>query len=153
MILCARSTSRSREQSMKRRPSSENMFFLLSIVKITRFYDYQTWPTHLFDKFTRCAKVCGLFFPLLLCFLGADWLGRETPITWCAWRQYQMNSYVTSQSVVLLLQVTWIIPRPRPRRSTVKDGFTQEILDTMMRTSTSTLWTEWKNLSSTRATR
>ena len=31
---------------------------------------------HLFDKFTRRAKVCGLFV------LGSDWLGKKTPITW-----------------------------------------------------------------------
>ena len=31
--------------------------------QITRFYaDYQTWPTHLFQKFTRCVKVYGLLF-------------------------------------------------------------------------------------------
>ena len=35
---------------------------------------------HLFEKFTRCAKICGLL--LLLSFSGADWLGRQTPITW-----------------------------------------------------------------------
>ena len=27
-----------------------------------RFYDHQTWPADLFEKATRCAKVCGLFF-------------------------------------------------------------------------------------------
>ena len=32
-----------------------------------------------FAKFTRCAKVYGLF---LLCFSGADWLGRKTSVTW-----------------------------------------------------------------------
>ena len=35
-----------------------------SWVKITRSYawlDCQTWQTHLFEKFTRCAKVYGLF--------------------------------------------------------------------------------------------
>ena len=29
-----------------------------------------------FEKFPRCAKVCGLFFFSSLCFPGADWLGR-----------------------------------------------------------------------------
>ena len=36
--------------------------FVYSIIKITRLYDYQTWLTHFFEKFERCAKVCGLFF-------------------------------------------------------------------------------------------
>ena len=36
--------------------------FAYSIVTITRFHDYQTWPTHFFDKCTRCAKVYGLSF-------------------------------------------------------------------------------------------
>ena len=31
------------------------------------------------DTFTRCAKVCGLVF-LIVLFLGADWLGRKSPI-------------------------------------------------------------------------
>ena len=42
-----------------------------STVKITK-----TWQTHFLAKFTRCAKVRGLFY--LLCFSGADWLGRQT---------------------------------------------------------------------------
>ena len=36
--------------------------FVYSTVKMTRLYDYKTWPTHLFKKLTRCAKACGLFF-------------------------------------------------------------------------------------------
>ena len=56
--------------------------FVYFIVTITRLYDYQALQTHLiFEKFLRCAKVCGLFFSWLS-FLGADWLGRQTPITW-----------------------------------------------------------------------
>ena len=46
-----------------------------SIVKIARLYDYRTWQTPYVEKFTRCAKVCGLF-------LDADWLSSQTPITW-----------------------------------------------------------------------
>ena len=72
MILCARCTSRSREQNTKRRSRSEIVY---SIVKISRFYDYQTWPTHLFEIFTRCAKVCGLFF---LNVLFECWLAGQT---------------------------------------------------------------------------
>ena len=40
MILCARSTFRSREPSER---------FVHSIVKISRFYDYQTWWTHFLE--------------------------------------------------------------------------------------------------------
>ena len=43
-------------------------------VKISRV-DYQTWPTHLFEKCTRCVKVCGLFF---LVVLSRCWLPRQT---------------------------------------------------------------------------
>ena len=76
MILCARSTSTSREQSTKRRSRSENMRkgFIYSIVKITSSYDYQTWPTHFGREFTRCAKVCGLFSWLCLKLIG--WAGK-----------------------------------------------------------------------------
>ena len=78
MSLCARSTSRSREQSTKRGSSNER--FVYSIVRITRFYDYNTRRVHSFAKFTRCAKACGLIFSRL-CFSGADWLLRQTAIT------------------------------------------------------------------------
>ena len=45
LILCARSTSRSRDLSKKRGSRSENMREVYSIVKMKRFYDDQTWPT------------------------------------------------------------------------------------------------------------
>ena len=73
MILCAHSTSRARNAYHAARTCER---FVYCIVKITRLYDYQTWQTHLWWKFTRCAKVYGLFF------LGADWLGWQTPSTW-----------------------------------------------------------------------
>ena len=44
--------------------------FVYPVVKITRL-------PNMVDTFTRCAKVCGLFFLIVL----ADWLGRQTPIT------------------------------------------------------------------------
>ena len=82
MILCARSTSTSSgEQSTKRRSRSESMRKVcLFYSQSSKILDYQTWPTHLFEKFMTCAKVCGLFS--WLCFTDADWLGRQTPITW-----------------------------------------------------------------------
>ena len=61
MILCARSTSRSREQSTKRRLRSERTCKRLtySIVKITRLYDYQRWQTHLFWEMHEVRKAIG----------------------------------------------------------------------------------------------
>ena len=63
MILCARSTSRSREQSKKRRSRSENMR------KDCLFYSHNNkilWLSNmaetLFEEFRRCAKVCGRFY-------------------------------------------------------------------------------------------
>ena len=41
----------------------------------SKLYDYQTWQTHFCEKFTRCAKVCGLFF--LGCAFGC-WLAEQT---------------------------------------------------------------------------
>ena len=75
-ILCARSMSRSREQSTKRKSSSENMrkVSVYSTLKITRLYDYIKLDTFVLKKLTRCAKVCGLFF--LIVFLGC-WLAGE----------------------------------------------------------------------------
>ena len=73
MILCARSTSRSREWAQNAARTCKS--FVYSIVKITRLYDYQTWRTYCFRKFRRCAKVYGLFS--WLCFLDGDWLSRR----------------------------------------------------------------------------
>ena len=77
MILCARSMSRSSEQSTKHRSHSENM------QKVCLFYSQNNkmlWLSNMADtfveKFTRCAKACGLFLP------GSDWLGRQALITW-----------------------------------------------------------------------
>ena len=48
MILCACSTSRAQNSDRATGTCERPVYF---IVKITRFYDYQTWPTHLFEKF------------------------------------------------------------------------------------------------------
>ena len=58
--------------------------FVYSIVKITRLYDYQTWQT----RFWR--NLLELFS--WLCFSDADWLRRQTPITWLKleWKSSQL---------------------------------------------------------------
>ena len=49
MILCARSASRSREQSTKRRLRRHLIEKVVHfIVKLTRLYDYQIWRTRSF---------------------------------------------------------------------------------------------------------
>ena len=59
--------------------------FVSTIVKITRLFDHKTWPTHLYEKFTRCAKVCGPFFLLdsafrvLIGWTNSDYM--RTPVT------------------------------------------------------------------------
>ena len=74
MILCARSASRSRGQSMTRRSKSENTWKVYSSVKVTRLYDDPTWPTHLFEKSQRC----GFFFFFVHCASGVliGWAGK-----------------------------------------------------------------------------
>ena len=80
MILCARSTSRSREQSTKHRSRSENMWrFIYSTVKITWLHDYQTCQIHLMRNSRGAQRFVGFFSGF--CFSNADWLGRETAIT------------------------------------------------------------------------
>ena len=48
----------------------------LILVKITRLctLEYQTWQTPFLDKFTKCAKVCGLFYLIVLfgCWLAGQ---------------------------------------------------------------------------------
>ena len=77
MILCARSTSRSREQSTKRRSRSENMW------KVCYFYGQNkkiAWLSNMADrfleKFMRCAKVHGLFFLDCSFRMLIGWAGR-----------------------------------------------------------------------------
>ena len=73
MILCARNTSRSSEQSTKRRSRSENMWKVCLSVIITWLSDV---ADIFFEKFTKCAKAYGLVFS------DSDWLSRQTLITW-----------------------------------------------------------------------
>ena len=77
MILCARSTSRWSEQSTKRRSCSENMW------EVCLFYSQNNkivWllnmPDTCFEKFTRCAKLCGLFFLDCAFQLLIGWAGK-----------------------------------------------------------------------------
>ena len=79
MILCALSTSRSREQSTKRRPSSENM------LKVCLFYSQNNkilWLSNMADKFVWEIHEVRRGLWAWLCFSGADWLGEQTLITW-----------------------------------------------------------------------
>ena len=82
MILCARSTSRSREQSTKHRSRSENVRkFCLSYnivrirVRIRRLYHYQTWQTH----FHGVRKGLWAFF-LIAFGLLIGWAGDSTTL-------------------------------------------------------------------------
>ena len=82
MILCAHSTSRSREQSTKGRLKNENMW------KVCLFYSENKkilWVSNMADTFLfweihEGRQGYGLFS--WMCFLGDNWLGRQTPITW-----------------------------------------------------------------------
>ena len=75
MILCSCSImSTSCEQSMECRPSSKNVWkFCLFYVQNNK--DYQTWPTHLFEKLVKCAKACGFFFLDCALWVLIGWAG------------------------------------------------------------------------------
>ena len=94
MILCARTTSRSGEQSTKRRSRSESM------PQVCLFYSQNNKSVIIkhggtrLEKFMRYAKVYGLF--LLDCaFWDVDWLSRHAPITWF---HQQKPQYSASQA-------------------------------------------------------
>ena len=73
MILCARSMLRSREESMNADHAARTFEgFVYSIVNDFIIIKH---GRHLFEKFMRSAKVCGLF--QLMCFWDTDWLGRQ----------------------------------------------------------------------------
>ena len=95
MILCAPGTSRSREQSSKCKSSSENMW------KVILFYSQNNtiiWLSNVTECLVWRCVGC-LFF--LLFFLGADWLGRQTLITWYRVGTHPINS--TSGASLCLL--------------------------------------------------
>ena len=80
MILCARSASRSSEQSTKHRSRSENMW------KVYLFYSQNikiVWLSNMsdtfYEKFTVRKGLWAFFSGFF--FSDADWLGRETAIT------------------------------------------------------------------------
>ena len=99
MILCARSTSRSREQSTKRRSRSENMW------KVCLFYSQNNkivWLSNMADTFWRNSRGAQRFVGFSWsCFSDADWLGWQTPITWggkgihCLWPPITRASFHT----------------------------------------------------------
>ena len=75
-------TLRSREQSTKRRTSRENMWKVClyigqnnKIFWLPNMTDTFVWEIHEVRKGVVCFS--------WLCFSDADWLGRQTPITWC----------------------------------------------------------------------
>ena len=71
MILCALSTSRSSNRARNAHEAARTYeSFVYSTVKITRLYDYKTWPTHLFEKFTGEVRkgMWAFFFFLILFF-------------------------------------------------------------------------------------
>ena len=49
---------------------------VVTVVKITRLYDYPNVVVTVLEKFTRCAKVCGGYLDC------ADGLGKQTPNRW-----------------------------------------------------------------------
>ena len=85
--------------------------FVYSLVKITRLYDYQTWHTHCFEKFTRCAKVCGLFS--LIVRFGC-WLAEQANSSHVS---NHHGVFFTVERGVLFARCHWILP---PKRRTLK---------------------------------
>ena len=78
MILCARSTSRSNEQSTKRRSRSENVRkFCLSYNQNNKIVWLSSMADTCFGEIDEMRK--GLWaFVSWRCFSGADWLARRT---------------------------------------------------------------------------
>ena len=90
MILCARSTSRSSEQRAKRRSRSENMR------KVCLFYNQNSkilWLSNmagtLFEKFTRCVRISGLFFLIVL---YGCWLAGQANSDHVEWSQEKLTA-------------------------------------------------------------
>ena len=97
MILCARSTSRPRDQSTKRRHEARTYErFVYSIVKIAKLYDHQTWQTHLLRNLRGAQRCMGLFFLIVL--FGC-WLARQKNYD----QNYGINWWLLLQHTVLTI--------------------------------------------------
>ena len=72
--------------------------FVYSIDTTTRLaHDYQIWQTYFGGNLQRCAKVYTVWaFFSGLCFLYADWLSGQTPITW---KQTNTRKYYTKEMI------------------------------------------------------
>ena len=82
MILCARNTSRSREQSKKRRSRSENMWKVCFFCSQNRRKKViMKHDRHICLRNSLGAQRFWVLYPWL-CFSNAHWLGRQTPIIW-----------------------------------------------------------------------
>ena len=110
MILCARNTTRSSEQSAKRKSRSHSMRKVVySIIKMTRLYDYQTWRTY-FEKFMECAQVWVFFFLIVL---SGCWLAeQENPnlgVWYKMWRDHFSFILESHKSFILLSELARFI--------------------------------------------
>ena len=95
MILCARSTSRSREQNAKRRSRSENKRkACLSYSQNNKIVSLSNMADKFLEKFTRCAKVPGLFFLIVL--FGC-WLAEQENTNHVVLARWDSVYMVTSQ--------------------------------------------------------
>ena len=74
MVLCARSTSRSREQNKKRRSHSENMR------KVRSFYSQNNKIVWLSGRHWTVHEVRKGIYMLIVS--NSDWLGKQIPIKW-----------------------------------------------------------------------
>ena len=109
MILCARSTSRSRERSTKR---GSGLFYSKN--------NKIAWFSNMADKFTMCARVYGLFLRGLH-ISGADWLARQTLITWQIQHIHLIVSAGKSKKVPVVLFYIYV----QMRRQILKCHFLQ----------------------------
>ena len=65
------------ERSMKRGSATTcERLLCLFYTQNKKILDYQTWPTHLFAKFTKCAKVYGLSFLDFTFRMLIGWAGK-----------------------------------------------------------------------------
>ena len=77
IILCASSSQVDKTRSADHAARTCKRF-VYSILT-TRFYYYQTWLTHLFEKFTRCARIYGFLFLDCVSRVLIGWAGKLRP--------------------------------------------------------------------------
>ena len=144
MILCARSRSRSSEQSRENKRARTSERLVYSITEMTELYDYQTWLTHFLRSPRGAQRFVGLFVLTALfgCWLAghanSDHVGVVTVVISKTGEELFMDKGAAKKNMYPTTKAVWLKTYP----SSHKQGDHLTITDASSKH-------EWKAFSTT----